>query len=417
MVEATSLLIVRMRIAYLFTSFPKTSERFLQRELAGLDEFTGLEVDIHSMLGGNESAFGRFSVQNFGVRDWLSLPFRLCSELLRNPAAFLEMATLNDAHPPRCWINCLEHYLGMGFAIVRAHQFRRSPPDQFHAVWATGPASAALLLSLLTKIPFSMGCHAYDLFRRGGDAMLEEKLLAARFIHTTTEQALAVIEQRGAPPGKIALIRRSHADSPATDLIPKVRKQIRLPVHILSVGRLIEKKGYFSLLEILQYFQNCGLAIEVRIIGDGPLRLDLQRAIERKGLEDCVKLLGAAPHDVVQQHYRTWADLFFFTGIVAASGDRDGLPNVILEAMTNDLPVFASPAGGVAEAIIPGKTGELLFPKKPERWWAALQRVMDDTEYTKTLRENARAWVVAHCDPKRNAQKLEALFRSPPNLK
>ena len=406
-----------MRIAYLFTSFPKTSERFLQHELAGLDRFTGMNIEIHSMLGRKTSAFGRFPVCNFGARDWLCLPFRLCSELLRNPAAFLEMATLNDAHPPCCWINFLEHYLGLGFAIVRAHHFRRSSPDQFHAVWATGPASAALFLCRLTGIPFSMGCHAYDLFRQGGDAMLKEKLIAARFIHTTTEQALAAIEQRGAPPGKIALIRRSHADSPARDLPGKVNGEVRAPIRILSVGRLIEKKGYFSLLEILRYFQTRGLTFEAKIIGDGPLRLELQKAIDRKGLKDHVELFGAAPHDVVQQHYRTWADLFFFTGIVAASGDRDGLPNVILEAMTNGLPVFASPAGGVAEAIIPWQTGELLPPAKPELWWAALHRVMDDPEYASTLRKNARDWVVAHCDPQRNALKLEALFRSPPNLK
>ncbi|NBB80128.1 MAG: glycosyltransferase [Verrucomicrobia bacterium] len=403
-----------MRIAYLFTSFPKTSERFLQRELTGLDEFTGLEVDIHSMLGGKESAFGRFSVQNFSIRDWLSLPFRLCSELIRDPAAFHEMARLNDAHPPRCWINCLEHYLGMGFAIVRAHQFRCAPPDQFHAVWATGPASAALFLSLLTKIPFSMGCHAYDLFRRGGDALLEKKLGEARFIHTTTVQALTAIEQRGAPSGKTLLIRRSHSEVNVPALTRTIPEKPRAPLRILSVGRLIEKKGYFSFLEILHFFKSRGLPIEARIIGDGPLRLDLQRAIERKGLEGIVELFGAGPYDIVQQHYRTWADVFFFTGTVAASGDRDGLPNVILEAMTNCVPVFATPAGGVAETIIPGETGELLPPNKPELWWGALRRVMDDPEYANTLRKNARSWVVAQCDPRQNAERLEALFRSPP---
>lgn len=402
-----------MRIAYLFTSFPKISERFLQRELSGLDQFSDLEIEIHSMFGGSGKSFGRFPLRHFEVADWIRLPIRLCAELFRNPAAFLEMADLNDANPPRCWINCLEHYLGLGFAIVRAGQFRRFPPDQFHAVWATAPASAALFLSRLTGIPFSMGCHAYDLFREGGDALLEEKLSAARFIHTSTEQARSVIERRSGATGKTKLIRRSSglpSDSPAAGLPEATRQR---PLRILSVGRLIEKKGYGSLLKILRGFKQRGLHFEARILGGGPLRRDLQRAIERAGLQDDVRLLGETSFDTVEAHYREWADVFFFTGTVAASGDRDGLPNVIVEAMGHGLLVFATPVGGVAEAIIPEKTGLLLDASEPDFWWTALQRTLQDANDAATLRGNARAWVHAHCDPERNAKKLEALFLDP----
>jgi glycosyltransferase involved in cell wall biosynthesis len=404
-----------MRIAYLFTSFPKISERFLQRELSGLDQFSDLEIDIHSMFGGSGDRFGRFPLKHFEAKDWIQLPFRFCTELLRNPAAFLEMAALNDANPPRCWINCLEHYLGLGFAIVRAGQFRRSPPDQFHAECATAPASAALFLSRLTGIPFSIGCHAYDLFRRGGDVLLEEKLSEACFIHTSTEQARSVIERRSGLTGKTKLIRRSSVlpnDNPTAGLSAVTEQR---PLRILSVGRLIEKKGYASLLKILCYFKQAGLHFEARILGGGPLGRDLQRAIERGGLQNEVHLLGETSFDIVEAHYRDWADVFFFTGTVAASGDRDGLPNVIVEAMSYGLPVLARPVGGVAEAIIPEKTGILLDSGEPGFWWTALQRTLQDANYAATLRDNARAWVHHHCDPERNAQKLEALFLNSSN--
>lgn len=410
------------QVAYLLTTFPKLSERFLQRELEGLARHTDLRIDIHSMIGGQGERFEGFPIIHFRARDWLLLPFRLLRELLRCPEAFLRMALLNDAHPPRSVVNALEHYLGLAFAIVRAADFRRRPPRSIHAVWATGPASAAFFLSLLNERPFSMGCHAYDLFRHGGDALLPEKLRAARFIHTTTQQARDELIRRGAAPAKIVLIRRSAprlsrheppAPSPPTE-VAAAESTLRQPggsapakpIRILSVGRLIEKKGFFELLEILRHLIAVGMPLRARIIGDGPLRASLQARIHDLGLQSQVELVGQLQPGAVEAEYRHRADVLFFTGRVALSGDRDGLPNVIVEAMAAGIPVFASPAGGVAEAIQSGVTGELLDPRHPEQWLHALQRIQTQASYLDQLRENARTWVLEHCDPQTNALAL-----------
>ena len=410
------------RIAYLFTTFPKLSERFLERELEGLAAHTDLEIEIHSLLGGGGNTFERFPVSRFRLHDWLALPYRLLRELIRHPRAFHEIARLNDAYLPKSWINGLEHYLGLAFAIVRAAEFRKDSPHRIHAVWATGPASAAWFLNRLNGTPFSMGCHAYDLFRNGGDVLLTEKIKAARFIHTSTAQARAALIAKGAPAGKVCLIRRSApqgkpplpTESAARSLSEKPeppasannRPNQSAPIRILSVGRLVEKKGYFELLTILRKCADASIPFSAKIIGEGPLRNDLERRIAQLRLNGRVELVGQMPNHEVEATYRSFADVFFFTGKTAASGDRDGLPNVIIEAIHAGVPVFASGSGATAEALQTGHTGELIDINRPEMWAAALRRLAQDAEYAARLRHEARSWVERHCNPRTNALAL-----------
>lgn len=396
-------------IAYLFTTFPKLSERFLQRELDGLAGHSDLDIEIHSMLGGMGDSFHNYPLIHLRLRDWLTLPFCFMREFMRRPDVFHEIAVLNDVRLPKSLINTLEHYLGLAFAITRAAQFRRRSITRVHAVWATGPASAALLLSRLNEIPFSMGCHAYDLFRHGGDVLLAEKIQASRFIHTTTKQAREELINRGANPEKIELLRRSAPsliEDRKAQQIGRHHRSIGNPMRILSVGRLIEKKGYFDLLNILHFLATKGLPFEAKIIGDGPLHGKLQTRIDHLGLTAQVILSGRQPFESVAQEYYNYADVFFFNGKVATSGDRDGLPNVVIEAMTACLPVLASDCGGVTEAIMHGESGVLLAPENPEEWFLALQRIQSDPSYARKLGDNARAWVEQHCAPKTNALAL-----------
>ena len=160
------------RVAYFFTSFPKLSERFLQREIEGLDQHTDLKVEIHSLLGRGYNTFGSYPVIRFTVRDWINFPIRFLYELFKNPSVFLNMFLLSVRNRPKSSINALEHLLGLSYAVVRAAEFRKAPSGSIHATWATGPASAALFLHHINNTPFSIGCHAYDLFRDGGDMLL-----------------------------------------------------------------------------------------------------------------------------------------------------------------------------------------------------------------------------------------------------
>ena len=393
-----------MRIAYLFTTFPKISESFLQREINGLANSPDLELSLFSFFGGSGLRFNRFPLQHFTWKDWLRLPLRLLVEICRSPRAFLELAELYDHSPPRCAVNLFENALGLAFAITHAKRFRKNSPDLIHAVWATAPAAAALLLSKLTDIPFSMGAHAYDIHRDGGDCLLLPKTEAARFVHTSTDDARISLLKKDVPENKIKLIRRG------LDTIPPLTEHPAWPktIHILSVGRLIEKKGYFEQLDIYAQLVAEGIPFEARIIGGGPLRAALQRAIQDKGLQSHVTLCGALPYEEVDAHYKDWAQLFLFTGKIARSGDRDGFPNVIGEAMAAGVIVLSTPIAGVPEVIQSGKTGALLPLDRPKQWSREIQHLRADPLDRQRLRETAHAWVKINFDSQINAKRVLA---------
>jgi colanic acid/amylovoran biosynthesis glycosyltransferase len=397
-----------MKITYLFTTFPLLSESFLQREIEAMRDL-GVELELYSLfLGGGE--FQGLPVRRFRWWQWAKLPHTLLRECIRAPAAFRTFARhLRRNRPPEP-LNLLETFLGFAFAVIHAPHFRKTGRHHVHAVWATGPATAALLLRDLAGIRFTMGAHAYDVFRRGGDWILEPKLAAASLIHTSTEATRTELLQRGAHSEKVVMIRRGLIDLPEMGLVRTDRATT--PIRLLSVGRLVEKKGFDSLLRICAALREAGVPFECILAGGGPLAKRLAVLRNALGIESCVRLAGPLSFEKVQECYR-WADLFCFTGRVAPDNDRDGLPNVLGEAMAFGLPVLSAPVSGTVEAIADGVTGRLLDPAVPEAWVQAIDALRENDAAYVRLREAARSWVETHFDARANAARLlEAFSRS-----
>ena len=168
----------------------------------------------------------------------------------------------------------------------------------------------------------------------------------AVFIQTSTQCAAQHLTILGTEAQKLLVIRRGLNAFPDYKPIRSPRNPIRL----LSVGRLIEKKGYFKQLEIYQALKSKGIPFLARIIGAGPLHEALHKQVIALNLQESVTFLGEKSYSDILKQYN-WSDLFIYTGKIAASGDRDGLPNVIPEAMAVGNPVIASRAAGVCEAL------------------------------------------------------------------
>ena len=144
---------------------------------------------------------------------------------------------------------------------------------------------------------------------------------------------------------------------------------------------------------------------QARIVGDGPLRQRLERLAGHLGVGDQVTFVGQVPAHEVWEHL-DWADVLLHTGVVAPSGDRDGLPNVIGEAMAAGVPVVTSPTAGTTEAVSDGVTGVVLPVDRPEAWVSVLRRLSVDDAYCESLRRAARAWVEANFDVRANTERL-----------
>lgn len=392
------------RIVYFFTTFPVLSETFLQREVRGLLKM-GEPLELVSLWKG-DSSFEGYPVKRFSLWRLGELLWKIPWLLVRRPGLMLRI--LRKAFLSRYPYaeNWHENLLGLGVAICMESHYRKQQVSEFHAVWGSMPATTAWVLGELLNVRFSMAAHAYDIFEQGGDRWLKEKLQVAAWVQTSTSYARKHLLLAGADPEKTFLIRRSLEPFPAF----QKRTRLRTPLRILSVGRLVEKKGYGDQLKIYRAMKDAGIEFVATIAGGGPLEQELRNEIQRLDLGLQVKLCGGLPFAEVVRCYSE-ADLLFFTGKVAADGDRDGLPNVIPEAMAYGLVVMTTDVSGTTEAIQEGVSGRVLPLEEPNQWVAAVRELVDNPEQVERYSQGGRDWVEREFDPVRNAEKLASLFK------
>lgn len=391
-------------IALLFTTFPKTSETFLQRDVAAL-RAQGLNLRLFSLWGGG-GEFQGLPVRTFNL--WRLVPlflFVIPWNCVRRPRIVRDLFEGVLRRPARSWLNFWENMLGAGFAGCFYREFRQDPPALVHGAWAGAPATAGWLLWRILGIPYSSGAHAYDIYEHGGDWWLLEKLQHARFIHASTDAAKRELVARGVPEAKIQVIRRG------LDVFPALKplRTPRRPLRLICVARLVAKKGFAHQLRIYAALREAGFDFEARIVGDGPLEPTLRTRLVELGLNDRVSLLGRLPSAQVWEQL-AWADVLLHTGIVAPSGDRDGLPNVIPEAMAAGVLVVTSPVSATTEAVQQERTGLVADVDLPLAWQVALERLSADDALAERLRLAARRWVDENYDAHRNTARLIRCF-------
>ncbi len=390
-------------IAYIFTTFPKPTETFLQREIAA-HRARGENLRLYSLWGGGGSYRG-IPVARFAKWRLLTLCWLIPYEAWRRPRVLRQLLHGLMTRPAPFWLNFWENMLGAGFACIYARSFRRDPPALIHAAWGGAPATAAWILWRIDGHRFSAAAHAYDIFEHGGDWWLREKLEQAVFVHTSTEMGRRALIGRGLPADKVVCIRRGLERLPAE----RPLRASRLPLHLLCVARLVEKKGLDHQLRIYAALRAAGVPFAARIVGEGPLRPELERLAGRLGVAADVTFAGHLPHHEIWSQY-AWADVLLHTGVIAPSGDRDGLPNVIPEAMAAGVVVVTSPTAGTTEAVADGINGLVAPVETPEVWIAALRRLAADDALAGRLRAAARRWVEENFDAHRNAARLGAEF-------
>ena len=393
----------RPTIAYLYTTFPKSTETFLQREIVAMQK-RGVRLHIYSLWGGGPAfeglpvtVFNKWRLfELFWIIPWVALTrWDLFGVLLHG--LFTRKAP--------SWLNFWENMLGAGFAGVFYRAFRREPPDLIHAAWGGAPATAAWCLARMNGHRYSAAAHAYDIYEHGGDWWLNEKLTDACFVHTSTEMGKSSLRERGLNAEKIHVIRRG------LELFPKLKplRSSRQPLRIVCVARLVEKKGLEHQLRIYARLKENGFEFSTRIVGDGPLRPALSRLIAQMELGDRVELTGHLPLANVWKQLE-WADVLVHTGIIAPSGDRDGLPNVIPEAMAAGTLVVTSPVAGTTEAIAHDVTGLVAVVTDAVAWENALRALASDDVLAARLQAAARAWVDENYDAHKNSARLHQLF-------
>lgn len=392
-------------LVLLFTRFPYPTETFLQREVAALRAL-GVRFRLVSLWGGAPE-FEGLPVDQFNRWRLFTVIWRLPLETWRTRGGFFaDMMRAMVLRAPPGWWNFWENLLGAGYGVVEAPRYRREKPRHVHAVWASAPAGAAWSVWRLTGIPFSMAAHAYDLYEHGGDWLLREKIALARFVRTSTEMAAATLRERGTPAEKILVVRRG------LEVLPpfKALRSSRTTLRIVCVARLVEKKGLERQLELYAAARDAGVLLQVRLYGNGPLHPRLAAQIRTLQLGGVVELMGHRPLKEIFVAL-AWADALVHTGVIARSGDRDGLPNVIPEAMAAGAVVVTSPIAATTEAVQHVRTGLVAPIEDAAAWTDAWRRLATDDALCERLRGAAREWVRENFDVHRNAARLLARIR------
>lgn len=398
-----------MRIVYLVSLFPCWSETFIVREIRQL-KAAGAQVGIVSLKHPSEAmvqpdAKALLPDVVYPARGARALGAALVElargglPLLRTILAILWGLRRDPEAAAKTAVVVLR-------TLSVAGRIRALEPDHLHAHWATYPSTAALLLSRLLDRPFSFTSHAHDIFVN--DQLIGDKLRAARFAVTISEYNVRHLRSV-APESADAPLRVIHCGVLLDE--HAFVSSGRDPRLLLAVGRLDEIKGFRYLVDACRRLAEAGEAFECRIVGDGPLRGELQARIESAGLADRVRLLGAKPQDEVRALIRA-AGVFVLPCVVARSGDRDGIPVALMEAMASGLPVVSTRVSGVPELVEHESTGLLAEPEDADGLASQVARLLHDGALASRLAIAARRKVEAEYDARREADKLLAEIRA-----
>lgn len=400
------------KTAYVLLWFPEPTETFLFREVLGLWRL-GLDLEVHTIYGPLRSRLSAAMrglerpVHRLGVFAlprvlwdnlvwWLRAP-RTCMKLWRRIAL-------------RRWKGAEkggENLIAFLYAFRLARLFQRQGIEHVHAPWASGPATAAWTASSLLGIPFSFTARAWDIHPQ--DGALADKIRAAAFVRCNTRANIGYLQGvagAGIDPDTIRLVYNGISLAARQDAAVAMRPSFRL----LAVGRFVGKKGFEYLIQACGLLREQGVEVELTLAGAGPKGPALKRLTAELGLEDAVRFPGFVPHDEVARLYLD-SDLFVMPSVIDSSGDRDGIPNVIMEALAHRLPVVATDVSGIAEVVEHGVTG-LLAPQRDAGALArAVRSMVSDRERALGLAEAGRKRVLEMFDPERNYQAIVDLLR------
>jgi glycosyltransferase involved in cell wall biosynthesis len=371
--------------AFVLKGYPRLSETFIAQEIRALEQ-RGLSILIVALRRPTERA--THPIHREIAAPVIYLPeylhhaprqvFAAWRALRRRPGYRAALAAWwRDLRRDRSR-NRIRRF---GQALVLAHRLPAAI-GWLHAHFLHTPASVTRYAGLLTGLPWSVSAHAKDIWTTQ-EWDKAEKLADCRWLVTCTEAGATHLRALAPRPERVALayhgldLERFGA-AVAVARPRRAGDDPRDPAVMLSVGRLVDKKGYPDLLDALALLP---ARVHWRLvhIGHGPERGRLARRASALGIADHISWLGAQAHDTVLRHYRA-ADLFVLASRIARDGDRDGLPNVLMEAQSQGLACVATAVAAIPELIRHGETGLLVSPRDPPALAAALERLIGDPE-------------------------------------
>jgi glycosyltransferase involved in cell wall biosynthesis len=380
------------RLAVILKGYPRLSETFIAQEILGLER-AGFAIDLWSLRHPTDKYLHpmhrAITARTHYLPEYLhDAPWRVLkgiSRAIRQPGFWAMLRVFLADLRRDLSANRLRRF---GQACVLAAEVDPAI-RHFHVHFLHTPGSVARYAALLTGRDFSFSAHAKDIWTIP-DWEKREKISACRWGVTCTRDGWQELRRAAGPDAgeKLHLVYHGLDLARFPDPAPRTALAEGEPVRLLTVGRAVQKKGFDDLLTALSMLPQ-GLPWRLTMVGSGPLLPDLKRQAERAGLSARISWTGALPQDQVIAHLQG-ADLFVLPSKPGEDGDRDGLPNVLMEAASQGLPLISTRFAAVPEFIRDQEEGLLVPPGDPTALAAALERLIADADLRMALGMKAR---------------------------
>ncbi|MFN2354130.1 MAG: glycosyltransferase family 4 protein [Desulfopila sp.] len=402
-------------LAYVLKGYPRISETFISNEILQLEKL-GFSITIFAMRKPREN-FHHASVEQIQAPVFY-LPtyffknfFRLLSPNLRlcftSPRRYFKAVVTAIKRFRRTRKSATFKHLFQAGYMVDTLQHTNAKIDQLHGHFAHSPTSVTMFASLLSTLPFSFTAHAKDIYTSNKE-QLREKIAKAAFVVTCTQynaDYLRGIAGRETTP----LHCIYHGIDTSLFTSGGARVHCSPPYSLLTVARLTEKKGLPTIYQALAQLDRQGVDFQHNLIGDGDDREAIIALIEELGLGNKCRWLGTKNHEEVLDHFRR-SDLFVLGCRIAQSGDRDGIPNVLVESLAMGIPALSTSVSAIPELVIDGRTGRTVPPEDSGAMAQAIMEMLSDPALRRWVIEEGQKLVRQHFDNSTSTAQLAEVF-------
>jgi len=413
------------QIGYLLRSYPRLSQTFILNEILALEKI-GVSIQIFALTNPHERVVQRQVDQVQAPVHYLdedNQPRSLMNTLNENAqVAWLHLKgylgsvvyiaanrRIDEGYTASNRWECFLQAVHLICLLLLEERKTGKKIDHLHAHFAHDPTLIAYLVHCITGIPFSFTAHARDLYQVP-EKVLTNRIRHAKAVITCCGANLDYLNQIApAQQSKFSLVYhgvnlKDFQPAPNRDGSPAPENP-----NILSVGRLVEKKGFNDLLQALLIVRERGEPFHCTIYGDGPLRQELERWVVEHGMAEKVMLKGDCTQQELISIYQN-AALFILTPVQTEDGDRDGIPNVLVEAMAVGLPVITTAVAGIPELVDHNQNGLLYQPHDMQGISSGIIELLHNADKRRQLGEAASKKVRKHFDVAQAAKRLKILF-------
>ena len=402
-----------MKIAFIVTEFPKLSETFILNQITGLLEL-GHEVEIFAFYNPKEKKVHDdvekyrlmervhyFNIPDSMIKRALKAIFLIITNFHKSPIKILKSLNVFKYGKKALSLKLLYvvvPFLGKKFDIIHCH-------------FGPNGIIGAYLKEVGINSKLITTFHGYDMsmfISSHGEDIYKNLFLKGDLFMPISEHWKKKLIEMGCEEGKI-IVHRMGIDVEKFEFSERRKTGT---IKILSVGRLVEKKGHeYAIKALAKVVNKNGKDIIYRIVGDGPLKDKLMSLAEELGIEDCVEFMGNVEDEELLKLYKE-SHIFILPSVTASDGDQEGIPVVLMEAQAMGLPVISTYHSGIPEVVIDGKSGFLVPEKDVDALAEKMEFLVEHPELWSEMGRHGREFVEKHYDIRRLNKRLVEIYRN-----